>query len=132
MLLVVDTSAILAVLLNEPSKEALIALTAEAELAAPVALHWEIGNALSALLKRKRLTLNEARQVIREYKLIPLRLLDVGLDDSLVIAAKYEIYAYDAYFVACAQHLSAPLITLDSGLMAAARASNIAVVEVPT
>ncbi len=130
MLLVVDTSVILAVLLNEPSREKLIAQTTGAELAAPAALHWEIGNALSSLLKRKRLTIDEAHQAIRGYKQIPIRLLDVGLEETLTIAAAYGIYAYDAYFVVCAQRLSAALVTLDSGLMAAARANNVEVVEV--
>lgn len=132
MWLVVDTSTILAVLLNEPSKEVLIARTAGAELAAPSALHWEIGNALSSLLKRKRLTLDEARQAIQGYRRIPLRLLDVGLEEALTVASAGKIYAYDAYFVVCAQQLSAALITLDSGLMAAARANNVEVVEVTT
>lgn len=130
MLLVVDTSAILAVLLNEPTRDALVEMTAGAELAAPAALYWEMGNALSAMLKRKRLTLAEAHQAIYEYQQIPIRLFDVELEEALTIAAAHGIYAYDAYFIACAQRLSAALVTLDGGLMAAARANNVAVLEV--
>lgn len=132
MLLIVDTSVILAVLLNEPSKDALIEQSTGAELVAPAALHWELGNALSALLKRKRLTFDEVQQVIQSYQQIPIRLLDVALEEALTIAAANRIYAYDAYFVVCAQRLSAALITLDGGLMTAARASNVEVIEVTT
>lgn len=130
MCLVVDKSVILAVLLNEPSKEELISRTKGAELVAPASLHWEMAIALSAMLRRKRLTLDEARQVLRGYDQIPLRLLDVGLEDALNIAATSGIYAYDAYFIVCAQRASAALITLDGGLTAAARLAGVEVVPV--
>jgi predicted nucleic acid-binding protein len=131
MWLVVDTSAVLAVLLNEPSKNELIARSTGAVLAAPASLHWEIGNALSAMLKRRRLTLSEARQALQGYQEIPLRLIDVGLEEALSITAASGIYAYDAYFIVCAQRLPATLVTLDSGLAAAARAAGVEVVHVP-
>ncbi len=51
MTLVVDTSVILAVVLNEPSKAALIQLTIGAELLVPASSHGEIDNALSAMFK---------------------------------------------------------------------------------
>ena len=49
MLLVVDTSVLLAVVLNEPSKAELVRLTTGAGLIAPLSLHWEFGNALSSM-----------------------------------------------------------------------------------
>lgn len=130
MLLVTDTSAILAVLLNEPDREVLIAKSAGAELAAPASLHWEIGNALTAMLRRKRLTIEEARIVLGSYRQIPLRLVEVGLEEAVSLAAQLGIYAYDAYFIVCAQKLSAAILTLDDGLAAAARRLGVEVVEV--
>jgi predicted nucleic acid-binding protein len=130
MLLVVDTSVILAVLLNEPTKPELIRLTAGAELVAPLSLHWEIGNALSAMIKRKRLSLPEALQALSEYQKIPIRFLDVPLDESVQVVHQHQIYAYDAYFIVTARQQSCPLITLDSGLQTAARAAQITLVEV--
>lgn len=70
MAIVVDTSVILAVVLNEPSKAELIRLTIGAELIAPLSLHWEIGNALSAMLKRNRVSLDEGRRALEEYRKI--------------------------------------------------------------
>ena len=128
MVLIVDTSVILAVLLNEPSRPELIAHTTGAELVAPASLHWEIANALSAMLRRKRLTLNEARQVLRGYEHIPLRLLDVRLEDALSTAATSGVYAYDAFFIVCAQRASAALLTLDGGLVTAARSAGVEVI----
>ena len=129
MLLVVDTSVILAVVLNEPSKAALIQLTRGADLLAPASLHWEIGNALSAMFKRKRLTLEEALHALIEYRKIPIRFLDIALDDAVTLAAQLAIYAYDAYFIACARTHAVALLTIDHGLQVAARAAGLTVVE---
>jgi predicted nucleic acid-binding protein len=130
MLLVIDTSVILAVVLNEATKPELVRLTTGAELVAPLSLHWEIGNALSAMIKRKRITLPEALQALLEYQKIPIRFLDVPLDDTVLVVEQHQIYAYDAYFIVCARQQSCPLITLDGGLQTAARAARISLVEV--
>jgi predicted nucleic acid-binding protein len=130
MALVVDTSVILAVVLNEPTKARLIQLTTGADLIAPLSLHWEIGNALSAMLKRKRATEEEAQAALLEYQKIPIRFLDVPLDTTLQIVAQYRIYAYDAYFIVCARQQSSALITLDKGLHTVARAAHISLPEV--
>jgi predicted nucleic acid-binding protein len=130
MALVVDTSVILVVVLNEPTKATLIRLTAGAELIAPLSLHWEIGNALSAMLKRKRITEVEAQQALVEYQKIPIRFLDVPLDATLQLVAQHQIYAYDAYFLVCALNQSCALITLDGGLRNVARAAHISLIEV--
>jgi predicted nucleic acid-binding protein len=130
MLLVVDTSVILAVVLKEPTKPELVRLTAGVELVAPLSLHWEIGNALSAMIKRKRISLPEALQALLEYQKIPIRFLDIPLDDTIRVVERYQIYAYDAYFVVCARQQACSLITLDRGLKTAARAEQISVVEV--
>ena len=130
MALVVDTSVILAVVLNEPTKARLIQLTTGADLIAPRSLHWEIGNALSAMLKRKRITEGEAQDALLEYQKIPIRFLDVPLDATLRIVAQYRIYAYDAYFIVCARQQSSALATLDNGLQTVARAAHISLLEV--
>lgn len=130
MVIVADTSVILAVVLNEPVKSALIRLTVGAELIAPASLHWEIGNAFSAMLKSKRLTLDEVRQAVAEYHKIPIRLLDVSLDDAMTLIAQFSVYAYDACMISCARIHSAPLITIDNGLKAAAEAAGVTTLEV--
>jgi predicted nucleic acid-binding protein len=130
MFLVVDTSVILAVVLNEPTKSELVRLTTGAKLVAPLSLHWEIGNALSAMIKRKRISLPEALQALLEYQKIPIRFLDVPLDDTVRVVEQHQIYAYAAYFIVCARQQSCPLITLDGGLQTAARAAQISLVEV--
>ena len=58
--IVIDTSAIIAVIANEPEKEALVELTTGADLIAPRSVHWEIGNAFSAMLRRERIKVEQA------------------------------------------------------------------------
>lgn len=128
--LVVDTSAILSVVLNEPTKPTLIRLTENRKLIAPASLHWEIGNALSAMQKRKRLTLEETLKAITEYRKIPISFVDIPLPLALQISEKQRIYAYDAYFIACAEIQATSLLTLDGGLRTAALAHGINIIEV--
>ena len=131
MPLVVDTSALIAVLVSEPQRAALVSLTRGEELVAPGSVHWEVGNALSAFLKRKRATLVEIQRCLAAYALVPLRLLEVDLALALEVAAEHGIYAYDAYLVSCALTQRAPLLTLDQGLVSAALAAGVEVLEVP-
>ena len=55
--LTVDASVIMAVILNEPSKPQILEATKGAELLSAASLPWEIGNALSALFRRRRINL---------------------------------------------------------------------------
>lgn len=67
MSIVVDTSVIISVITNEPGKSKLIKLTKGEDLIAPSSLHWEIGNAFSAMLKRNRINVNSAVKAISYY-----------------------------------------------------------------
>lgn len=53
MNIVIDTSAILAVILNEPERGRIIEMVSESSLIGPGSIPWEIGNAFSAMLKKK-------------------------------------------------------------------------------
>jgi predicted nucleic acid-binding protein len=127
---IVDASVIIAVIANEPEKEHLIEITRGADLLAPSSIHWEIGNAFSAMLKRGRINLEQALNALEIYRQIPLRFTDVELDKTLAIVDQYGIYAYDAYLVRCAIKYKSPLITLDQKLAQIAQRMNVDVVEV--
>jgi predicted nucleic acid-binding protein len=130
MEIVIDASILIAVITNEDEKEKLVALTREAELIAPLSVHWEIGNAFSSLLKRKRITLEEALQAIDIYLQIPVRFVEVELTESLELADELGLYAYDAYLLRCAAKYRLPLLTLDNRLVEAAKEKRIQVLEV--
>ena len=127
---VVDTSIIISVITNEGHKKNLIKLTDGAELTAPSSLHWEIGNAFSAMMKRKRVDLKQSLTAMDAYRDIPLRFSDIELDTALELSAKLNIYAYDAYVIGCALKQKYPILTLDKGLMKAAKKAGAAILEV--
>jgi len=52
MKIVADTNTFIAVALNEPEKDMIIRLTEGYDLVAPEVLPFEIGNALTAMMKR--------------------------------------------------------------------------------
>lgn len=125
MEITIDASSVLAVCINEPSKPQLISLTKGASLLAPKSIHWEVGNALSAMLKRDRIDLVTAEACLQAYKQIPIKLVDVDLCQSLALAVRFQIYAYDAYLLNCAIQYHAPILSLDDALNIAARELGI-------
>jgi predicted nucleic acid-binding protein len=96
----------------------------------PGSLPWEVGNAFSAMFKRGRITVEHARRAVRLYEQIPIKLLEVDVDAAVALAAKHDVYAYDAFMLICAQVRRAPLLTLDGGLVHAAKAAGLDLVEV--
>lgn len=128
--LVVDTSAIIAVIASEPERDAIIAQTMGVSLLAPASVHWEVGNAFSAMLRRRRITLSLAKQAIRSYEQMQFRFIDVDLNQSLDLSARLGLYAYDAYVLACALNLRSPLLTLDNGLAGNAARAGVRVLDI--
>jgi predicted nucleic acid-binding protein len=128
--IVVDTSIVIAVAANEPLKSRLVEVTRGEELIAPATLPWEIGNAVSAMFKRKRATLEQGLALVAQYRRIPIRLVEVPLQETLELAATLKIYAYDAYVIQCARQTGFDILSLDAGLCSAARQAGVAVLEV--
>jgi predicted nucleic acid-binding protein len=128
--IVIDTSAILAVIGDQPEKAALIRMTRGSALLAPPSVHWEIGNALSAMFKRRALSVETALQLLDAYTAIPIRILEVSMRQAVELSARLNIYAYDAYILACALNQRAALLTLDRPLAKRARELNLDVMEV--
>jgi predicted nucleic acid-binding protein len=127
----VDTSAILAVLLNEPSRAGLIALTDGCSLISAPSLPWEVGNALIAGVRKRRLTEEVVLTAWASYGMIPVRSAQLDVGKALELAVALRVYAYDAYMLEAARSERAPLLTLDAALARAARSIGISVMELP-
>jgi len=130
MEIVIDTSALLAVVAMEPERAEMIRVTRGATLVAPSSVHWEIGNALSAMFKRKAIDLDEALRVLDAYAAIPVRLVDPSLRQAVQLCRELNVYAYDAYVIACAINQRAPILSLDNVLNERARSLKLEVIEV--
>ena len=129
MNITIDTSALIAVITNEPKKGRIVQLTVDTNLLAPLSVHWEIGNAFSAMIKRNRITALQAQSCIALYQQIPLKLVDINLAKTIDLVEQLKIYAYDAYLIQCALQTKTPLLTLDTGLIQAAKAVGITILE---
>jgi len=130
MKITADTNTFLAVTLYEPERDKIINLTLGHDLIAPDILPFEIGNALSAMFKKRRLEPEELLSVWDTTQQIPVDLRNVNIREALKIASQFNIYAYDAYFLECAISLRSPLITLDRRMAEVAQSLGIQIMEV--
>jgi len=130
MKITADTNTFLAVTLYEPERDEIIRLTLDHEIVAPDVLPFEIGNALSAMLKRKRISPNELIDIWDATQKIPVDLRNIDIRKALEIASQFNIYAYDAYFLTCSLSLHCPLITLDRRMNEVAKVLGIPIMEV--
>jgi predicted nucleic acid-binding protein len=129
MKIIADTNTFIAVALNEPEKDMIIRLTEGHDLVAPEVLPFEIGNALTAMMKRNALKADEVILAWDMVQHIPVDLRRIDIGAALNIATQYNIYAYDAYFLECARNLRSPLLTLDQQMKGIARKIGIQVME---
>ena len=127
--IVIDTSALIAVIVGEPERHRIIELTNGNTLIGPGSIPWEIGNAFSAMFKQNRLTLDEAKKGLAIFDSIPLRYSKTDSVNALKISKQINLYAYDAYCLDCAIRHQAPLLTLDQKLRTAAKNLKVETME---
>ena len=113
MNVLLDASAILAIILNEPNRDITVKLTKGAMILAPEVISFEIGNALVNLYRKKKIAADELLEAYKNFTSIPLRIIKIDIAEALKIACRYNIYAYDAYYLEIARRLNLPLITFD-------------------
>lgn len=130
MKIVIDTSAVISVITNEKNRNTLIKITKGESLIAPDSMHFEIGNAFSAMLKRNRISIDNALLAIKSYEKIPIQFCPIDLEKAIKISSKLNIYAYDAYFLECAERNRSPILSLDQGMIDAAKSYGIKIIEV--
>jgi predicted nucleic acid-binding protein len=128
--IVIDTSALIAVLVDEPHRDRIIEITIGNTLIGPGSIPWEIGNAFSAMFKQNRVTLDEAQKGLSIFRSIPLRYVEPDFTNALQLSKNINMYAYDAYLLDCAIRYKSPLLTLDRKLISAAQSMNIGTLEV--
>ncbi len=131
MNIVIDSSAIIAVIVAEPERDSIIAATSGHTLIGPGSIPWEIGNAFSVMIKQRRVGVSDAQRGLEILDSIPLQYVSVDMANALSIAAQVNVYAYDAYFLDCSLRHAAPLVTLDRtlGRVAAALGVNLVSLE---
>jgi predicted nucleic acid-binding protein len=73
---------------------------------------------------------SDAIRAIEAYQRIPIRIVDVELDEAVKLADKLNIYAYDAYIIRCAIKYKSPLLSLDKSLLNSASLVKTQIIKV--
>jgi predicted nucleic acid-binding protein len=114
-MIVVDTNIIGYLYLgSDRSTQAEQVLFRDAEWAAPILWRSELRNVLAKYIRNQWLSLEDAAQVMDEaIALMREREFEVSSSQVLSLAALSNCSAYDCEFVALAQALEVPLVTVD-------------------
>jgi len=123
--IVIDASCVLSFLLNQDGSENVVSIVGENQLVAPSCLPFEIGNAISKLMKRKLISVYQGVSVFHEFARIPIRLIEPDIPNSIVIAGETESYAYDCYYLNIASQMLLPLFTYDDKMKETAEKRGI-------
>ncbi|WP_286618899.1 type II toxin-antitoxin system VapC family toxin [Variovorax sp. J22R115] len=119
--LVVDCSALSAILFDEPTRDEALARLVGFSLHAPNLLDHEI---VSVALKKRRLDWpsDSLALALADYAEYDLELHPVDPAAQYQLAARYALSAYDAAYLWLAAEIKAPLATFDQKLATAAQA----------
>ncbi len=116
--------------MNEPERDKIVKCTSGNTLLGPGSIPWEIGNAFSLMLKKKRIPFEDVKKGLKIFRKIPIRYVKINFASALSIANETKMYAYDAYFLEIAKRFNTHLLTLDRKLMKAAKSLDIPVLEI--
>ena len=118
-MIIVDTNVIAYLYLNnERSEQVERLLEKDSEWAAPLLWRSELRNVLALYMRKGILSVEEAQAVMeesmrlmdgREYEVVSFQVLD--------LVSKSACSAYDCEFVALAQELEKPLVTVDKKIL---------------
>jgi predicted nucleic acid-binding protein len=119
---VVDASFILSVLLPDEAhidSEQFFKkyIQGELDLFSTTLMLYEVTNALYVSIKRKRITPQKARILLKELLNLEIPLEKVEMENVLALSQKYELSAYDASYLSLARSKNIILLSLDKKLV---------------
>ncbi len=117
---VVDASAVAAVVFNEPEADAVLDQLGDRRLFAPSLLPYELGNVFVVKMRRYPEFAKEIGQAFSLFEMLDVQLVDVPCEDAARWALETGLTAHDAAYLWLARRLNAPLATLDRKLGSAA------------
>lgn len=122
-MIVVDTSAIIDILIGTPDARLVRRVEAEATLHAPHLIDIEALSTLRRLVTLGELTVDQASQMRVHFSELSVRRYPHHHLSERIWQLGDNLTPYDATFVALSEALEVPLITCDAGLAAAQRHS---------
>jgi predicted nucleic acid-binding protein len=116
MEIIIDASAVMAVIVKEPERDLVIQLTKGAIILSPDMVIYEIANGLTKMMKKKIIEKERMINAFEYFKRIPMIIIEIDVKKALEIAWEYKIYAYDACYLEVAVRLNLPLLTFDGNM----------------
>jgi predicted nucleic acid-binding protein len=117
MEILLDASAIMAVIADEPESDIVIKYTKDAIIVSPNTVPFEIANGLTKMMKKRIIDTQEKMiDIIKNFKKVPIKMVEIDLEKALKIAWEFKIYAYDAFYLEASKRLNLPLLTFDGGM----------------
>jgi predicted nucleic acid-binding protein len=113
---VVDASAIAAVLFGEPSADEVAERLGSAQLAAPSLLPYEIVSVASGKVRRGEVPTDTAMTALAVFARMRVLLHEPDFSEVFRLTLRTRLTTYDAAYLHLAQSLSAELVTLDDKL----------------
>jgi predicted nucleic acid-binding protein len=130
--IVVDASAIIDVLVGSPRSAGLSAAMRDNTLIAPELLDVEVCSALARLERASVLTSAQADEALSLYLELPLQRISHRNLRHQAWSLRHSVRIADAFYLACAVALSAPLLTLDRRLIrSGASTATFVSLEIP-
>ncbi len=121
---------VIALIVSDEERKSVVDVIDGYDFVCPESIRPEIGNAVSAMFKRGRISLNEGIEITEGFQKINIQTVFLNLNRAVEISHKFNIYAYDAYVIECAERLKSPLVTLDSRMKDVAKKLGITIIEV--
>ena len=125
MKIIVDASAIMAVIAEESKKNMVINLTKNSIILSPNMVSYEIANGLTKMMKKKIIGKEIMIILYKYFKKINIEFIEIDIEKALELAWEYNIYAYDACYLESAKRLNLSLLTFDTGMQNIGKAIGI-------
>lgn len=115
-MIVIEASAMVDALIDEPANPELLALLADSELHAPALLDYEVASALRGHTLAGRLANQQAADAVADFGSLHIHRYPLSMMMRGVLDIRDNYTVYDAAYVVLAQALEAPLVTADAKL----------------
>lgn len=115
-MIVIESSAMVDALVDEPANPELLALVADSELHAPALLDYEVASALRGHALGGRLAERQLEDATDDFTSLRIERYPLSSMMSRVLEMRNNFTVYDAAYVVLAQALGVPLVTADTKL----------------
>jgi predicted nucleic acid-binding protein len=121
---VVDASALAALLFGEPDGAIVADRLRGAELIAPALLPFEVANTCIKKMRRHPDQRDALIAAFRKLDRMEIGIVEIDQEETIVLAERSGLTAYDASYLWLARETKSELVTLD-GSLEAARVSDV-------